>query len=58
MWAFDEDGNGKFDLIYIDDDRDGNIDRSLHDVDGDGKSDLMGYHRNGEVQPYRLEPYG
>ena len=44
-------------VLLIDTDRDGTWDISLYDIDKDGKPDMIGYHRNGELKPYRLEPY-
>jgi hypothetical protein len=44
-------------VLLIDTDRDGQWDISLYDIDKDGKPDMIGYHRNGELKPYRLEPY-
>ena len=51
----DSNGDGRFDTIFSDDDRDGEIDLSYYDVDDDGEPDLIGYHRSGELEPYRLE---
>jgi S1-C subfamily serine protease len=44
-------------ILLIDTDRDGKWDISLYDTHKDGKPDLIGYHRNGELKPYRFEPY-
>jgi S1-C subfamily serine protease len=44
-------------ILLIDTDRNGKWDFSLYDIDKDGKPDLIGYHRNGELKPYRFEPY-
>lgn len=44
-------------VLLIDNDRDGKWDVSLYDVDKDGKPDMVGHHRNGELKPYRFEPY-
>jgi len=51
----DTTGDGTVDTVLYDEDRDGNIDYSIMDVDGDGEPDLVGYYRNGEDEPYRVE---
>ncbi|WP_395671390.1 S1C family serine protease [Phenylobacterium sp.] len=53
--AMDEDGDGKFDVMYFDDKHDGDFDEALYDTDGDDKPDLKGFFRNGEDEPYRWE---
>ena len=53
----DESGNGKIDNVLFDTDRDGNVDYSLIDVSGNGEPDLVGYYRNGEDEPYKIEKY-
>ena len=51
----DSTGDGKVDTVLYDEDRDGNVDYSAMDVDGDGEADLVGYYRNGEDKPYKVE---
>jgi S1-C subfamily serine protease len=56
-FSFDSTGDGNIDIVYVDIDRDGQVDNSIHDVDADGEPDLLGYHRNGDYEPYKLEVY-
>jgi len=55
--SLDNSGNGRIDTMLFDADRDGNIDYSLIDVSDNGKPDLVGYYRDGEEEPYKMEKY-
>lgn len=57
FFSMDTSGDGKIDTIFFDEDRDGNIDYSIMDQTGDGEPDLVGYYRNGEEEPYKIEKY-
>lgn len=57
LYFSDQDGDGKIDTTYIDQGRDGEINISIMDVTGNGNPDLIGYHRDGDMKPYRVEPY-
>jgi S1-C subfamily serine protease len=55
LLMFDEDGNGKVEMLIVDQGRDGKPDLVLYDTDEDDKPDLRGEYRNGEMEPYRVE---
>ena len=55
MLSVDSQGTGKVDGVYFDVDRDGKWDLSYYDVEGNGNFGLVGYHRNGEMKPYKIE---
>lgn len=54
-FEIDSTGDGDVDTVLFDEDRDGNVDYSVMDADGDGEPDLIGYYRNGESKPYKIE---
>jgi hypothetical protein len=55
--AIDSSGDGRIDTIYSDLNRNGDVDASYYDVDADGQLDIIGYHQNGDIDPYRWENY-
>ncbi len=55
--TFESQGDGRTDKVFVDDDRDGKWDYSLHDTDGDGVPDSIGLHPDGELTPVRYRPY-
>lgn len=55
---FDSDGDGKIDVIIVDEDRDGNADFQLVDTNSDSRADVIGYYRAGDSKPYRYENIG
>jgi len=55
LLSMDTTGDGSIDTVYGDLDRDGQVDRSAYDTTGDGNLDLLGYHQNGDTDPYRYE---
>ena len=50
----DANGDGKTDVIIIDEKRDGQFDLALYDTDYDGKIDMEGHFRKGEDEPYKF----
>lgn len=57
IWAFDQNGDGRPDMLVFDSNRAGAFDFSLHDVDFDGKWDLVGFHPDGKLKASRFERY-
>jgi S1-C subfamily serine protease len=55
FFSLDSSGDGMIDTLLIDENRDGNIEYSLHDVTGNGEPDLVGHYRDGEDEPYKVE---
>ena len=51
----DEDGDGKIDTSLFDEGHDGDLDFAFFDTNADGKQDVVGYYRDGEDKPYKLE---
>jgi S1-C subfamily serine protease len=49
--------SGKVYAVLVDEKRDGKWDYSLWDTNEDGKSDLIGYHDDGGIEPTRYEKY-
>ena len=57
MLRYDRNGDGKPDVVVFSYSRNYKWEISLWDDDYDGKWDLVGHHRNGELEPYKFEPY-
>jgi len=53
----DTKGTGKINVIMVFKGRSDNIDYALYDTKGSGKVDLIGYFRDGEIEPYKVEPF-
>jgi len=49
--------DGTVDAVIIDFDNNGKWDESYWDINGDGKTDLIGYHDDGKLDPSRYEKY-
>ena len=56
-WVFDQNGDGKPDVVVFDYKRSNYFELSIHDVDFDGKWDLVGLHLDGKLKPTRYEKY-
>ncbi len=53
--AIDFDGDDQIDVVLFDVNRDGHVDYSSFDVNDDGRGDLMGYHKDKQPVPYKIE---
>ena len=53
----DRNTDGKIDVTLFSNKRDYKWDISIWDDNYDGKWDLVGYHKNGDIKPYRFEDY-
>ena len=53
--AVDFVGDDRPDVVVFDVNRDGHIDYSIFDVNDDGTPDLMGYHKNKNPVPFKIE---
>lgn len=54
-YLYDDDGDGKIEVIMFDQGWDGDVDEALYDTDGDGEPDMRGAFRDGEDEPYLME---
>lgn len=48
---------GRIDIVMVCPKRDGYPSYALYDTTGSGKPDMVGYFRNHEFEPYKVEPY-
>ena len=57
VMRMDRNGDGKPDVLVFSEKRNNKWDISFWDENYDGKWDLVGFHKNGEVKPYKFEDY-
>jgi S1-C subfamily serine protease len=53
----DRNGDGKPDVVIFSEKRNDYWDYSIWDDNYDGKWDLIGWHKNGEIEPYKYDNY-
>jgi S1-C subfamily serine protease len=57
LLLFDSKHKGRIDIVMVCPKRDGYPTYALYDTTGSGKASMIGYFRNHEFKPYKMEPY-
>jgi S1-C subfamily serine protease len=57
IMRMDRNGDGKPDVLLFSEKRDNKWDISFWDENYDGNWDLVGFHKNGEIKPFRYDDY-